>query len=131
MVTGIQVGIVPARSAYFYAYQQSKHQIAKWAGPSNTNLAEGSIANALISGLAAGIAGNTLTNPIWMVKTRMQLLADSSAGQRVYKSYAEVISAIARDEGIGGFYKGIFASYWGCAEGCVQFVLYEKLKSIC
>ena len=36
--------------------------------------------NALISGFSAGIASNTLTNPIWMVKTRIQLLADKSVG---------------------------------------------------
>ena len=59
----------------------------------------------------------------------MQLMADSSAGQRVYTSYRQCISTIAKEEGIAGFYKGIFASYWGCAEGCMQFVLYEKLKA--
>ena len=89
---------------------------------------ECSTANALLSGLAAGVAGNTLTNPIWMVKTRMQLLADTSAGQRAYNGYRDAISTIYRDEGIAGFYKGISASYWGCAEGCLQFVLYEKIK---
>lgn len=85
--------------------------------------------NSILSGLFAGIASNTITNPIWMVKTRMQILADKSAGQRAYKSYAEVISTIAKEEGIRGFYKGIFASYWGCAEGCIQFVLYEQFKT--
>jgi len=116
------VGIIPARSAYFYAYESSKRAL----GPI---LPEGSIPNALISGLAAGVAGNTLTNPIWLVKTRMQLLADSSVGQRQYTSYGDVIGSIYREEGLGGFYKGITASYWGCAEGCIQFVLYEQIKS--
>lgn len=27
-----------------------------------------------------------------------------------------------------GFWKGLSASYWGCSEGCIQFVVYEKLK---
>lgn len=84
--------------------------------------------NAILSGLAAGVAGNTLTNPIWLVKTRMQLLADSSAGQRAYTGYRDAVSTIMREEGIGGFYKGLSASYWGCAEGCVQFVIYENIK---
>ena len=79
-------------------------------------------------GLSAGIAGNTLTNPIWLVKTRMQLLADASAGQRQYTSYTDVIQSIYREEGIGGFYKGMSASYWGCTEGAIQFILYEKIK---
>jgi solute carrier family 25 protein 33/36 len=107
---------------YFYSYEQSK----RFLGPI---LPEGSVSNALISGLAAGIAGNTLTNPLWVVKTRMQLLADQGAGQRVYAGYGDAVRTIWREEGLGGFYKGISASYWGCAEGAIQFMLYEQIKS--
>jgi solute carrier family 25 protein 33/36 len=116
------VGIIPARSAYFYAYQRSKKALGPY-------LPEGSPPNALIAGLIAGITGNTLTNPIWMVRTRMQLLADSSAGQRAYTGYFDAISTIFKEEGVKGFYKGIAASYWGCAEGATQFILYEQLKT--
>jgi solute carrier family 25 protein 33/36 len=116
------VGIIPARSVYFYAYQRSKKALGPY-------LPEGSPPNALIAGLIAGITGNTLTNPIWMVRTRMQLLADSSAGQRAYTGYFDAISTISKEEGIKGFYKGIAASYWGCAEGAMQFILYEQLKT--
>lgn len=117
------VGIIPARSIYFYTYEQSKRKLGQ------TLLPEGSVGNALISGFLAGICSNTVTNPIWMVKTRYQLLADHSAGQKVYTSYSDAINTIMKEEGIGGFYRGIFASYWGCAEGAVQFLLYEKLKT--
>lgn len=117
------VGIIPARSIYFFSYEQSKKTLGK------TLLPEGSVGNALISGFAAGIASNTLTNPIWMVKTRMQLLADKSAGQAVYKNYGEVVSNIMKEEGIGGFYRGLSASYWGCTEGAMQFLMYEQLKT--
>ena len=116
------VGIIPSRSAYFYSYQRCKTAL-------DPVFPEGSPPNALIAGLFAGIVGNTLTNPIWMVRTRMQLHADASAGQVVYKGYRDVISTIFREEGIKGFYKGIQASYWGCAEGAAQFILYEQLKT--
>mmetsp|Transcript_49277 Transcript_49277/g.148330 ORF Transcript_49277/g.148330 Transcript_49277/m.148330 type:complete len:240 (-) Transcript_49277:136-855(-) len=115
------MGIIPARSIYFFSYEQSK----KALGPV---LSEGSPGNALISGLCAGICSNSVTNPIWMVKTRMQLLADSSAGQRAYTGYRDAVRSIAKEEGIGGFYRGISASYWGCAEGAVQFMIYERMK---
>lgn len=115
------VGIVPSRSAYFYAYSFCKKRLGPY-------LAEGSPPNALLSGLAAGICGNSLTNPIWMVRTRMQLLADSSVGQKAYAGYRDAIQTIWRQEGIAGFYKGIFASYWGCAEGALQFLVYEQIK---
>jgi len=116
------VGIIPSRSAYFYGYQRSKTFL-------NPKLPEGSPGNALVSGLLAGIAGNTLTNPIWMVRTRMQLMADNTAGQRNYAGYVDAIKTIFKDEGLGGFYKGITASYWGCAEGALQFIVYEQIKS--
>lgn len=92
-------------------------------------LPEGSPPNAMIAGFSAGIVGNTLTSPIWMVRTRMQLLIDTAAGQRQYAGYGDAIKTIFKEEGIGGFYKGISASYWGCAEGALQFVIYEKVKS--
>lgn len=58
----------------------------------------------------------------------LQLLADTSTGQVAYGGYGEAIKAIWRDEGGRGFYKGMSASYWGCSEGCLYFVLYERIK---
>jgi solute carrier family 25 protein 33/36 len=116
------VGIIPSRSAYFYIYQRTKTFLSP-------RLPEGSPGNALVAGLLAGITGNTLTNPIWMVRTRMQLLIDYNAGQRQYAGYRDAISTIFREEGIGGFYKGITASYWGCTEGALQFIAYEQIKT--
>jgi len=46
------VGIIPSRSAYFYAYQRCKVMLGPYAP-------EGSIPNALISGFMAGVAGNS------------------------------------------------------------------------
>lgn len=115
------VGIIPSRSCYFYSYSATKKAVAPYVG-------ESTVANAIISGFAAGFAGNTVTNPIWVVKTRMQLMADKSVGQLVYSGYGNCIKSIFKDEGIGGFYRGLSASYWGCTEGCIQFVFYEKIK---
>lgn len=117
------VGIIPSRSVYFYSYEKTK----SWLG--SVGVKEGGIPNALVSGLAAGVSGNTLTNPIWVVKTRMQLMADSSAGQQMYTGYRDAIRSIFKQEGVGGFYKGISASYWGCLEGATQFMIYEQIKT--
>jgi solute carrier family 25 protein 33/36 len=117
------IGIIPCRSVYFYSYEQSKRYLG------SIGMREGSVPNALISGLAAGVSSNTLTNPIWMVKSRLQLLADSTAGQKAYTGYRDVVKSIFREEGVGGFYKGISASYWGCLEGATQFMIYEQIKT--
>lgn len=55
-------------------------------------------------------------------------MADTATGQVAYAGYREAVSAIYRDEGVRGFYKGMSASYWGCSEGCLYFVLYERIK---
>eukprot|EP00578_Thalassiosira_sp_NH16_P021182 CAMPEP_0181093812 /NCGR_PEP_ID=MMETSP1071-20121207/9654_1 /TAXON_ID=35127 /ORGANISM="Thalassiosira sp., Strain NH16" /LENGTH=311 /DNA_ID=CAMNT_0023176089 /DNA_START=289 /DNA_END=1224 /DNA_ORIENTATION=- len=117
------VGIIPSRSVYFYSYESTKRFLG------SHGMLEGGIPNALVSGLSAGVAGNTLTNPIWVVKTRLQLMADSTAGQKVYSGYRDAVKSIFKEEGIGGFYKGISASYWGCLEGAAQFMIYEQIKS--
>ena len=116
------IGIIPGRSVYFFSYEQTKRYLPKFG------MIEGGTPNSLLSGLAAGVSAQTLTNPIWMVKSRLQLLADNTAGQRSYTGYSDAIKSIYREEGLGGFYKGISASYWGCFEGAIQFMLYEKIK---
>ena len=114
------VGIIPARSIYFYSYQTSKEYL-------ESKDIKGT-ANSLLAGLAAGIAANSATNPIWMVKTRMQLTASSPASAG-YSGYGPAIRTIYREEGLKGFYRGVTASYWGASEGMVQFVVYEKIKT--
>ncbi len=117
------VGIIPCRSVYFFSYKQTKQYLGL------IGMQEGGVPNALISGLAAGVLSNTLTNPIWMVKSQLQLLADSTVGQKAYTGYRNAVKSIIKEEGIGGFYKGISASYWGCLEGATQFMIYEQIKT--
>lgn len=69
-------------------------------------------------------------NPLWMVKTRFQIIADTTVGQRTFANYQEVARAIWREEGPAGFLKGLTASYVGCFEGAIQWIVYEKLKSV-
>jgi solute carrier family 25 protein 33/36 len=66
-----------------------------------------------------------VTNPIWLVKTRFQLMA---AGQKQFKTYGEVIKTIYKEDGISGFFRGLSASYVGCTEGAIQWIVYENLK---
>jgi solute carrier family 25 protein 33/36 len=75
--------------------------------------------------LIAGFTAVSITNPIWFVKTRLQL--DET---RRGKTALEVINKIFKQNGILGFYKGISASYFGVAESAIYFVLYEKLKKL-
>jgi len=76
--------------------------------------------------LSAGFGGvtvATITNPIWVVKTRMQLQTNNQ-----YKNSLDCFSKIWHGEGIRGLYKGLTASYVGMSETSIQFVIYEYLK---
>lgn len=67
---------------------------------------------------------STATNPIWFVKTRLQLDHESNSKMNV----REAIKRIYETNGLRGFYKGITASYFGISETVVHFVIYEALK---
>lgn len=116
------VGILPARATYFWAYATTKSSLSNRFG-------ESPIVH-MLSAAAAGVSSNTLTNPIWLMKSRVQLQAGaSSANPMVYRGYGDAMVRIFREEGIGGFFKGLTASYWGVTEGALHFVVYERLKA--
>ncbi|KAJ4413442.1 Pyrimidine nucleotide transporter, mitochondrial [Neurospora sp. IMI 360204] len=123
------VGVVPARSINFFTYGNGKRLIAKYFN----NGQEGTWVH-LSAGVLAGIVTSTATNPIWMVKTRLQLdknVAAESGGvtRRQYQNSYDCIRQILRNEGLRGLYKGMSASYLGVAESTLQWVLYERMKT--
>lgn len=126
------VGVVPARSINFFTYGNGKQIIAdRFNGGQENSYVH------LFAAAIAGVATGTATNPIWVVKTRLQLSASdkltAAAGSRSSSSVGggavfSTIKQIAREEGVRGFYKGLSASYLGVTEGTIQWVLYERLK---
>jgi len=130
------VGVIPARSINFFTYGNGKHIIANYFN----NGQENSYVH-LTAAAIAGILTGTATNPIWVVKTRMQLSASEQLQKKApayFQSNGKTasfaggswitIKQIAREEGIRGFYKGLTASYLGVTEGTIQWTLYERLK---
>ncbi len=69
------VGVIPARSINFYTYGNGKTLIAeRFNGGKETSLVH------LSAAALAGVVTATATNPIWVVKTRLQL--DSRRNER-------------------------------------------------
>lgn len=123
------VGVVPARSINFFTYGNGKQIIAN-----RFNNGEENSWVHLTAAAFAGIATGTATNPIWVVKTRLQLDAHRPAaipaGQSFFGGSIAMFKKILREEGVRGFYKGLSASYLGVTEGTIQWVLYERLKAL-
>ncbi|KAF6840693.1 mitochondrial carrier protein rim2 [Colletotrichum plurivorum] len=122
------VGVIPARSINFYTYGNGKRLIAEYG-----NGGQEAAWVHLAAGVVAGITTSTATNPIWLVKTRLQLdknVAEKSGGvaKRQYRNSLDCIQQVMRTEGIRGLYKGMSASYLGVAESTLQWVLYEQIK---
>lgn len=113
------VGVMPSRAIYFSTYAKTKHVLID-----NNGGREGPLIH-LLAAASAGIATATATNPIWLIKTRMQLQQSHNS---IYTNSWDCLRKVVRAEGVRGLYKGLSASYLGVAEGTIQWVLYEKLK---
>ncbi|XP_013928064.1 PREDICTED: solute carrier family 25 member 36-A-like [Thamnophis sirtalis] len=113
------IGVAPSRAIYFAAYSGAKERL-------NTVLMPESKKVHMISAACAGITSATLTNPIWLVKTRMQL--ERSGRNERCTSALQCAMRVYYREGLRGFYRGVTASYAGVTETVIHFVLYEALK---
>ncbi|XP_076472813.1 solute carrier family 25 member 36-A-like isoform X2 [Babylonia areolata] len=111
------VGVAPSRAIYFGAYAKSKRTLNEIMTP-NTPLVH------LCSAIVAGVSAATCTNPIWLVKTRLQL--DNKTTDRL--TCRECIRNIYQRDGLRGFYRGLSASYYGVSETVLHLVIYEAVK---
>lgn len=78
------------------------------------------------SGLA-GIATSCITNPLWLLRTRIM-----STDRQTAEAYPNMRAGALRvyhGEGPGGFYKGLGTSLIGTSHGAIQFALYEPLRN--
>ncbi|ORX78565.1 mitochondrial carrier [Basidiobolus meristosporus CBS 931.73] len=117
------VGVVPARAINFAAYGNGKRILVEMNGGKESSVIH------LTAAATAGITTATITSPIWLVKTRMQLQAMSTTAPARYRNSLDCVGQVIRSEGIRGLYRGVSASYLGVAEGTLQWVVYEKFKS--
>ncbi|KAI9781079.1 MAG: hypothetical protein M1839_006357 [Geoglossum umbratile] len=126
-------GVVPARAINFYTYGNGKRIISTYF-----NNGQESAWVHLCAAATAGIVTSTATNPVWLVKTRLQLdksqarekssLSTPAASRRRYKNSLDCTVQVLRQEGIRGLYRGLSASYLGVSESTLQWVLYEQMK---
>lgn len=74
--------------------------------------------------LIAGTTTSFLTNPLWVLKTR--LLGTSRSG--VAGQVPATLSNIIRTEGLRALWRGFVPSLFGVMQGSLQFTIYEDLK---
>ena len=147
---GLYVGWTPAVvgsavswGGYFYFYEGMKNQLFAYKhekassastnnenDPSTLKPTLNAADHFLLACLAGGIMVG-LTNPVWLVKTRIQLQLKKASKEhniRPYNGMADAFRTIIREEGITALYKGSGPALLLTSHGGVQFVVYEYLR---
>jgi solute carrier family 25 (mitochondrial folate transporter), member 32 len=87
----------------------------------------------IYASLVAGACSTVVTNPIWVIKTRLmsQVSRTASDGHRTPWHYNNTLDAarkMYRSEGIAAFYSGLAPALLGLTHVAIQFPLYEYFK---
>ncbi|EGC35614.1 hypothetical protein DICPUDRAFT_87783 [Dictyostelium purpureum] len=120
------IGQIPSWAVYFSTYQYFKELFSAKNDVHNI-LTKDSPFIYMGSAIIAGATTSTLTNPIWLIKTRF-ITQEMDGRQKRYRGVFHSISSIYHEEGFRALYKGLGPSLLGVLHVGVQFPLYEKFK---
>ena len=98
----------------------------------NNNLGISERTGHMLSALVAGVVGDVITNPFWVVRTRIQTLAMHSEVKMSSEiTTIQMMKFIYETEGWKAFYKGLGASFLGLSHVAIQFPLCKYKYSTC
>ncbi|KAL9625014.1 MAG: hypothetical protein Q9160_000743 [Pyrenula sp. 1 TL-2023] len=121
------VGNAAGWSLYFLWYKQLQDLLRKYKYDGSRTVSLTSM-DYLATSAAAGILSSALTNPIWVIKTRM--LSTSATHTDAYPSMLYGLRSILHEEGVRGYFRGLLPALVGVSNGAFYFVAYEKLKTM-
>ncbi|KAG7575421.1 hypothetical protein FFLO_00240 [Filobasidium floriforme] len=129
--SGLYRGLVPnlvggasSWGLYFLFYNILKKQMQGGDPNYVTSPSQHLLAAAEASAITA-----MLTNPIWVVKTRVFASSKNSEAGRAYRGLWHGLTSIYRTEGIRGLYRGSLLALVGVSNGSIQFATYEEIKT--
>ena len=141
-VFGLYRGLTPnlmsagvSWGTYFFTYNKFKDffktRLRNSLPPERQSAAQLGPLTHLLCAAASGCIATTLTNPIVMVKTRLQLQGkEPFSASRQYTGTINAFTSIIRDEGFFALYRGLGPSLVLVSNGALQFMCYEELKKL-
>ncbi|KAF4383283.1 hypothetical protein F8388_009314 [Cannabis sativa] len=118
------IGSTISWGLYFFFYDRAKQRYSRNR--------EGKLSPGLHLA-SAGEAGGLVclcTNPIWLIKTRLQL-QNPLHQTRPYSGIYDALRTIMREEGWRALYKGIVPGlFLQVSHGAIQFTAYEELRKV-
>lgn len=109
------VGNVAAWGLYFLLYAEFKRVLPSGETPSY-----------FAASSLAGICSSVLTNPLWLLKTR--ILSTLRHQKNLYRLLWHGVSEIYHKEGILAFWRGTVPSLFQVLQASIQFTLYDHTK---
>ncbi|KAF5093762.1 hypothetical protein D0Z00_003876 [Geotrichum galactomycetum] len=119
-VVPITVGYLPTWAIYFVVYGEVKER-------TSLHLGHNSFLSNVISAITAGAVSTIVTNPIWVIKTR---LMTQSNQLHTYSGTIDAFKKMYTNEGILSFYSGLGPALLGLLHVAVHFPLYERLRTV-
>jgi len=154
---GFYRGVVPACwgsggswGFYFLFYEACKRRLLEKqsaeAGPGSTPRL--SATQHVYAAWEGGTLTCLLTNPMWLIKTRMQLqgqgpnasgavaaaatpgMPAAASAVRPYSGVINAVQSIVKEEGFFGLYRGLLPALLLVSHGMIQFGVYEEAKQL-
>jgi len=114
------LGLVPTYAIYFTTYTNFKTYFCR------KGFEEGPLLH-IFSAVSAGMLTDICTNPLWVIKTRLQTQIMRPHMGR-YKGILDCFRRMLREEGVRSFYKGLVPQLMGIVHVAIQFPVYERMK---
>ncbi|KAF9966232.1 hypothetical protein BGZ70_002926 [Mortierella alpina] len=112
-------GISLTNYCYYYFYEFTKSAI---------NKAQMSTIESMSAGAVAGAATVFITNPIWVINTRIATRNASAPNSRPLGTI-ETATQMIKENGLKSFWQGIMPALILVANPIIQYTVFEKLKN--
>lgn len=128
-ITGLYKGLTPTLLGYFptwaiyfpvYEFTKEAYSRSPWTNDFMSHS---------FSAITAGAISTIITNPIWVVKTRLVLQDNSASCSTRYHGTLDAFKTIWRQESMRAFYTGLIPSLLGLSHVAIHFPVYEYLKT--